>query len=36
MVTANLGLLLIAGFFIFEIGVYLGGEIERNRKDDKK
>ena len=35
MVTANLGLLLIAGFFIFEIGVYLGGEIEKGKGDKK-
>ena len=36
MITANVGLLLIGGFLVFEIGVYFGGEIERNRKKDDK
>lgn len=35
MVTINAGLLILAAFLIFEIGVYVGGELEK-KKEDKK
>ena len=35
MITIHSSLLLLAAFFIFEIGVYIGGELEK-KKEDKK
>lgn len=35
MVRVSIGLLFLAAFFIFEIGLYIGGEIEK-KKEDKK
>ena len=31
MVTINAGLLILAAFLIFEIGVYVGGELEKKK-----
>ena len=36
MVTVHSTILLIAAFFIFEVGVYIGGELNNKKGDDEK
>ena len=36
MVTIHSGLLLLAAFIIFEVGVYIGGELNNKKGDDDK
>lgn len=33
MITVSVGLLFLGAFFIFEIGIYIGGEIEKKKGD---
>lgn len=33
MINVSIGLLFLGAFFIFEIGVYIGGEIEKKKGD---
>lgn len=36
MVTVHSIVLLLAAFFIFEVGVYIGGELNNKKGDDDK